>query len=145
MGAKGFAIAIFALSFMSLAAWAQSETGGSISIAATDPSGAGVPGANLTLKDTSTNIIRKAQTQQNGTYTFPNLAYGNYELTVSKDGFDSSLFQAIQVETGRTTSISAKLKVGTTQQTVTVLGESPLVETDSNVLSDTIDTKQVVR
>jgi hypothetical protein len=144
MGAKGFAIAIFALSFMSLAAWAQSETGGSISIAATDPSGAGVPGANLTLKDTSTNIIRKAQTQQNGTYTFPNLAYGNYELTVSKDGFDSSLFQAIQVETGRTTSISAKLKVGTTQQTVTVLGESPLVETDSNVLSDTIDTKQVV-
>jgi hypothetical protein len=141
---KGFAVAILALSLTSLAAWPQSETGGSISVTATDPSGAGVPAANLTLKDTSTNIIHKAQTQQNGTYTFPNLAYGIYELTVSKDGFDNSLFQAIQVETGRSTSINAKLKVGTTQQTVTVLGESPLVETDSSVLSDTIDTKQVV-
>jgi len=42
------------------------------------------------------------------------------------------------------TSINAKLQVGATQQTVTVQGESPLVETNSNVLSDTIDTKQVV-
>jgi hypothetical protein len=83
---KGFAIATLALSLMTPAAWAQSETGGSISVTATDPSGAGVPGAKLALKDTSTNIIHKGQTQQNGTYTFPNLAYGNYELTVGYPG-----------------------------------------------------------
>ncbi len=143
-GANSFVLAVVAWSLLGLAAWAQSETGGSISITVTDPSGAAIPAANLALKDTATNIIHKAQTQQTGTYTFPNLSYGNYELTVTKDGFQSAVFQAIQVETGRSTSINAKLNVGTTQQTVTVQGESPLVETDSSVLSDTIDTKQVV-
>src|SRR5580658_10084110 len=137
-GAKGFAISICALSLMSLAAWGQLDTGGSITVTVTDPSGAGIPSAALSLKDTSTNIVRKAETQQGGTYTFQGLTYGNYELTVTKDGFDSALFQAIQVETARVTSINAKLKVGNTQQTVTVSGESPLVETSSNVLSDTI-------
>jgi len=143
-GAKGFAVAIFALSLLSLTAWGQSDTAGSVSVTVSDPSGAGVPGAALTLKDTATNIVRKAVTQQNGTYTFQSLTYGNYELTIAKDGFNSAVFQAIQVETARVTSINAKLQVGATQQTVTVQGESPLVETNSNVLSDTIDTKQVV-
>jgi hypothetical protein len=98
----------------------------------------------LTLKDTSTNVVRKAVTQQNGTYSFQSLSYGNYELTIAKDGFNGAVFQAIQVETARVTSINAKLQVGATQQTVAVQGESPLVEANSNVLSDTIDTKQVV-
>ena len=141
--ASGLAIAIFALGFMGTTAWAQLDTGGSISVTVTDPSGGGIPGATLTLKDTSTNIVRKAVTQPAGTYSFQGLAYGNYELNVAKDGFDSAQFEAIQVETARVTSINAKLRVGTTQQTVTVSGESPLLETDSNVLSDTIDTKQV--
>jgi hypothetical protein len=48
------------------------------------------------------------------------------------------------VQTGRTTDVKAVLKVGATQETVTVVGDSPLVETESSVLSDTIDTKQVV-
>jgi hypothetical protein len=143
-GAKSFALTILGLSVMAMAAWGQLDTGGSISVTVTDPSGAGIPAAALSLKDTSTNVIRKAVTQQTGTYSFQSLPYGNYELTVTKDGFDNALFQAIQVETARVTSIAAKLKVGNTQQTVTISGESPLVETQSNVLSDTIDTNQVV-
>ncbi len=116
---------------------------GSVSVNVTDPSGAGIPGAALSIKDTSTNLVIKAETQQNGTYTFPSLTFGVYELSVSKDGFEGQIFQGLQVQTGRSTTVNAKLKVGTTQQTVTVSGESPLVETNSNVLSDTIDTKQV--
>src|SRR5580704_1801606 len=123
-GARASALAILALSVMSVAAWAQLDTGGSIIVTATDPSGAGIPGAALTLKDTATNITRKAQTQQNGTYTFQGLPYGNYELIVAKEGFNSASFTEIQVETARVTSIAAKLQVGAAQQTVTVSGES---------------------
>ncbi len=55
------------------------------------------------------------------------------------------MFKAnLEVQTGRTTDIKASLKIGATQQTVTVEGESPLIETDNSVLADTIDTKQVV-
>jgi hypothetical protein len=42
-----------------------------------------------------------AVTQQNGTYSFQGLSYGNYELTITKEGFDSAVFEAIQVETRR--------------------------------------------
>jgi hypothetical protein len=94
-GARASALAILALSVMSVAAWAQLDTGGSIIVTATDPTGSGIPGAALTLKDTSTNISRRAQTQQNGTYTFQGLTYGNYELTVTKDGFNSASFTEI--------------------------------------------------
>ena len=67
-------------------------------------------------------MIGEAVTQQTGTYSFQSSPYGNYELTVTKDGFDNALFQAVQVETARVTSIAAKLKVHSGQQTVTVSG-----------------------
>src|SRR5580693_3854985 len=108
-GTKKTVIALCAVSLMSLVAWGQMDTGGSISVIATDPSGAGIPGAALSLKDTSTNVTRKAQTQQNGTYTFQGLTYGNYDLTVTKDGFNTASFQAVQVETARVTTVNAKL------------------------------------
>src|SRR5580704_17848570 len=98
-GAKSGALTILGLSVMAMAAWGQLDTGGSVSVTVTDPSGAGIPAAALSLKDTSTNVIRKAVTQQTGTYTFQSLPYGNYELTVTKDGFDNALFQDVQVET----------------------------------------------
>src|ERR1700761_2322394 len=138
------ALAILVSLLCCLSVWGQADTVGTVTVNVTDPSGAGVPGANLEIKDISTNVVVRAQSQQNGTYTFPSLNFGTYTLTVTKDGFETQIFQEVQVQTGRSTTVNAKLKVGTSQQTVTVTGESPLIETNSNVLSDTIDTKQVV-
>lgn len=132
-----------AFSFCSSAA-AQTTSTGAISITVTDQAGALVPNAQLMLKDTATSDVRQAETQGNGTYLFPNLPFGTYQLTVSKTGFISQVFQTVQVQTARVTSIDATLKVGGTTQTVTVAeAATPLVETDSSVLADTIDTKQV--
>jgi len=124
---------------------AQTSNVGSVSIAVLDPAGATVPGAQLQLRDTETNDIRKAETQANGTYSFPNLSFGIYQLTVSKPGFDTEVFRSVQVQTARVTTVNVLLKVGGTTQTVTVTeAASPLLETDSSTLSDTLDTKQVV-
>lgn len=122
----------------------QTSTGGAITVTVTDPAGATVPGAALELREIETNDIRKAETQTNGTYTFQNLIFGTYRLSVTKAGFQTELFEAVQVQTARVTDINAILKVGGTTQTVQVLDTAaPLVEADSSVLGDTIDTKQV--
>lgn len=130
---------------MTLPATGQTTATGAVNVTVVDSSGATVPGAELQLKDLGTNDVRRATTQGNGVYSFPDLPFGYYELNVSKPGFESQVFQSVQVQTSRITSINATLRVGGTTQTVTVAAAAtPLVETDSSTLSDTIDLKQVV-
>ena len=83
-----------------LSAWtaaAQTSNAGSVAVNVLDPAGAVVPRATLQLKDLGTNDVRQAETQSNGTYSFPDLPFGVYELTVSKSGFESQLFPAAPV------------------------------------------------
>jgi hypothetical protein len=126
-------------------AFAQAGATGSLTVTATDITGAVVPGASLELTDISTNVTVRAATLESGVYTFPTVPFGQYRLTVSKTGFGNEVFSEIQVQTGRTTDIKATLKVAASTETVQVAaGETPLLETSSSVLADTIDTKQVV-
>ena len=124
---------------------AQTSNTGAVSVNVLDPAGAVVPRAALQLKDLGTNNTRQAETQSNGAYSFPDLPFGSYELMVGKSGFESQIFQSIQVQTGRVTTVNVELRIGGTTQTVTVADTAaPLVEPDSTVLASTIDTKQVV-
>ncbi len=128
-----------------ISAWSQASNVGAVTVTVLDPTAASVPAANLELKDLGTNDIRRAQTTAAGTYTFPNLHFGNYQLSVSAQGFQNQVFESVQVQTGRSTSITATLQIGGTSQTVTVAAtEAPLLETDSSAMASTIDTKQVV-
>jgi len=136
---------ILAAGLTGFAAWAQTGTSGSISVTVVDQSGGFVPGAQLELKDLSTNVVVRAETQNNGTYTFPSLNFGTYSLTVSKQGFESQTFASVQVQTSRVTDIKSTLQIGTTTANVTVVSaETAIVEPDSSVITDTVDTKQVV-
>ncbi|HEY6292559.1 MAG TPA: carboxypeptidase-like regulatory domain-containing protein, partial [Terriglobia bacterium] len=124
---------------------AQSGTAGTLSVTVRDPSGASVPKAVLELRDQATNQVRKAVTGEAGTYTYGDLPFGQYELSVTAQGFQRELFNAVQVQTARATEVAAILKVGGAAETVEVAAEAtPLVETVSNVLATTVDTKQVV-
>lgn len=126
-------------------AWSQTGTTGTISVTVLDPAGASIPDASLELKDLATNDLRRAVTQQTGAYIFQNLPFGTYRLAITAKGFQSQVFDSVQVQTARVTDVKAMLKVGVTTETVEVeAGATPLVETDSSVLATTIDTKQVV-
>ncbi len=126
-------------------ALAQTSDVGSVAITVMDSTAATVPDAQLQLKNVETNDVRRATTQAGGNYTIPNLPFGTYELTVEKPGFETQVFQNVQVQVSRITTINVTLKVGGTTQTVTVADvATPLVDTDSSTLVDTIDTKQVV-
>src|SRR5579871_1217322 len=101
------------------AAFSQTGSVGDVSVTVTDPAGATVPEATLLLKDAATNAVQRGATKADGAFTFPNVSYGIYRLTVSKTGFETQVFDNVQVQTGRSTDIKAVLKVGATQETVT--------------------------
>lgn len=123
---------------------AQTGTGGSVSVTVRDPSGAAVTEATLELKDKETNDTHRGATGGSGAFVFPDLPFGTYSLHVAKAGFAQKIVDPIEVQTGRTTDVPVVLTLGTTNESVTVSGEAPLVDATASTLSDTIDTKQVV-
>src|ERR1017187_11041779 len=93
------------------AAQAQHGSEGTGTVTVLDPSGSVVQGAQLELRDLTTNDVRKGETQDKATYTFVNLSLGKYKLTVSKTGFQTQAFTDVVVQAAQTTDISAALKV----------------------------------
>jgi len=125
-------------------AWGQAATQGTVTVTVLDPDGRVVPDATLTLQDLGTNDIRSAATQDRGNYSFVNLAIGRYKLTVSKTGFQSAVFDTIEVHATEVTDLSVKLKVGVTTETVEVHeSETPLIDATTNSITTAIDMKQL--
>src|SRR4051812_47383035 len=110
---------------------AQVQTG-SILVKAVDEQGGVVPGVTITI--TSPVLVSGSMTgvtDAAGTYRFPSLVPGTYEVRLELSGFQSIVRQGIAVLVGQTTPIEQSLKVATLAETVTVSGQSPTVDTTS--------------
>ena len=131
------------IGFGNVSTWAQ-ITQGSISVSVTDPSGAVLTAADVVLQDLATNTTRTAVTGSAGSYTFAGLPTGNYRLTITKPGFETQVFESVTVSATRITDLKAALKVGAVSQQVVVSAEEiPVLETNSNAITGTIDMRQV--
>jgi carboxypeptidase family protein len=140
---KALLILCSLVGFSASASWAQ-ITQGSISVSVTDASGAILQSADLQLTDLGTNVTRAATTSSAGTYTFAGLPTGNYRLTVTKQGFESQIFESVTVSATRVTDLKAALKVGAVTEEVKVSGEEvPVLDTQSNAITGTFDMTQV--
>ncbi len=126
-----------------LPAFGQVRIVGAISGKIQDPTGAVVPGATVTLKDDATGITRQAVASAEGTFTFPDLAHGEYTVTVSAPGFQQAVVAHITVAASQTTDVPISLHVGQQTESVTVEGVAPILETTSNLTSSTVTTKLV--
>jgi len=125
-------------------AWAQGGSRGTVAVTVSDPTGAVIPGAKLTLVDLKTNDTRIGITLGKGIYTFTGLLGGTYRLTVEKDGFQMLSFDTVVVEAARTTDIAAKLLLGATTSNVEVTAQNaPLVESSANAIGMNLDMKQL--
>jgi hypothetical protein len=123
---------------------AQDMATGSLNVTVVDPAGAFIPGAKLVLKDLGTNDVHTATTKGSGTAVIPYLSPATYSLIVSKEGFNSSDYAAVTVQTNQITNLSVTLKVGSANEIVSVSADnSPILDTTSNTVSTTIDLKQV--
>jgi len=125
-------------------AFGQMGSQGTVNVVVLDPSGAVVQGAQLSLQDLATNSIRNGETQQTGSYTFTSLPIGTYRLTVTKDGFQTQVLDAVEIQGGRVTDVKVTLRVGIAVEKVVVTDtSSPLMETSSNAIASTLDLKQI--
>lgn len=99
----------------------------------TDPSGAAIPAATVTVRENATNLTRSTLTDSMGQYLIANLPAGSYEITVDHPGFDQSKQSNLAFHVGEEATVDFSLHVGGTQQTVTVSAEGALVETQHTV------------
>src|SRR5580700_1592386 len=109
----------------------------------TDPAGAVIPDAKVTLTNLDTGVKWKATTNSSGDYRFPNLIAGHYTVEVAKEGFGNSVSTPVALENGTIQRINLGLKVGRTTATVQVSSAAELLKTDDASLSEVIENKFV--
>jgi hypothetical protein len=105
----------------------------------TDATGLVLPGVTITLTSPSLQQPLTAVSTSTGAYSFPQLPIGTYTVTFDLGGFKKLVREGIVVNTGFNAEINGKLDVSTIQETVTVSGESPIVDTKSTTTGATFD------
>jgi hypothetical protein len=140
--AKFFVSLLLALALMPVALRAQTQTTGAITGAVTDPTGAFVPNAQVTLKDNGRGTTQETHTSAAGVYRFYLLVPGNYTVTVSASGF-ATLEQKTDLEVGQLVTVNAKLELSHGKQMVVVTEAATRLETENPNIFDTIIEKQV--
>jgi hypothetical protein len=122
--------------------WAQTTTTGDISGVISDPTGAVVPNASLSLKNIDNGSSQAAKSNSGGAYHFSLLQPGNYSVTVVASGFQS-VTRKLTVALGADTPASIQLSVSSSTETVEVVGQSATVETEDANLNTNFDSRQI--
>jgi hypothetical protein len=127
-----FALLFSALFLMGLGtSWAQSDLG-SLTGTVKDPRGAVIPGAEIRVTETNTQLKWTAKSSSDGVYEFSALKPGVYDLAISVPGFKSTVRKGITVSVASTASLDLTLQVGATSETVTVEADASPIETDTS-------------
>ncbi len=125
-------------------AQAQSAGTGAIAGTVTDPSGAAVANATVTLTNLGTNQARTAITGAAGDYKFDLLPPGNYGLKFSASGFKTAEVGSVTVNVTETATVNQALEVGAVTQQVTVESTAQVLQTESSTLGTTVTGNQIV-
>jgi Carboxypeptidase regulatory-like domain len=134
-------IAVF--SSMFLLGSAQAQFRGALRGTVTDPQGAAVAGATVTLTDTATNKTLVVTSDANGIYEFNALAPDPYQLTVEHEGFTKKVLEHVAIIPEQPNSLNLQLELGQVQQTVTVSGTTQALDTETATLSGTISGNEI--
>jgi prepilin-type processing-associated H-X9-DG protein len=109
----------------------------------TDASGAPVPGAAVKTRNLETSAIRSSLTDDIGRYLVLSLPVGEYEVTVSKTGFQDAIRTGIQLGVNQEATVDLRLEVTTVKSQVTVRGDAPLVSTTTLDVSGLVGERAV--
>jgi hypothetical protein len=111
---------------------------GSISGTATDPQGAVVPGAKVTITNNATGASQNTTTDNSGLFRFNLIPAGEYKLQIAAQGFSSAVQNNVVVAAGRDSGVgSIKLNVGQASTTVEVTAAAPLIESTQSQVTNT--------
>jgi Carboxypeptidase regulatory-like domain len=134
------ALAIFA--FCSAALGQANQ--GSIAGVVEDSSGAVVANAKLTATEKSTGTVYQTVSTSSGSYRFPNVRIGIYDLTVTAPGFKSPTLTGIVVQVATTAAVDVKLSAGGVNENIVVQAEAPTLQSESSDIGTVVSAKQIL-
>jgi outer membrane receptor protein involved in Fe transport len=122
--------------------FAQGTTG-TITGVVTDPTGAVIPGAAVTITSQGTGVDFHLTTNGAGIYSMTSLLPGTYTVSVAQKGFKTYVNRNLPLTVNQTIRIDAQLEIGAETQTITVEAQSPLVNTEEGRLSSLVGASQI--
>lgn len=136
---------LFVLIASSVHVWGQLGTS-TIRGTITDPSGAAVPGATVTITNLQTNLSRTLTTGSAGTYSFESIPPGEYKVEMEAKGFRKSVVSRVQARVGSVAEVSQALKLGAVTETVVVETSASEIQvnTQDASLGNNIENRQII-
>ena len=132
------AFSLLASCFFLSPAFAQTSATGQLSGTVTDPSGAAVPQANVTVTNSGTALERHALTTDAGTYSVPLLSPGVYTVTVAAQGFKTQTNTNVVVQVATTTTLNFAMSVGGASEVISVEANAEVLQTQEAVNGGTV-------
>jgi len=120
------------------------EVTGSIRGEVLDPSGAGVPSAEVMATQVDTGLVRTAATDRHGAYLLVLLPVGHYRLQATARGFQKFVQEGITLSINESAHVPIRLKVGSSTQFVQVRANAPLIETSDTTLGETVGEREIL-
>src|SRR5262245_39950223 len=137
-------LTLSALVFLAISWISAQTTTGSIVGKATDPTGAVVPGAVVTVTNVDTGISTKTNTDSSGNYAVTPLPVGHYSVTVEAQGFKKSVSSGITLNVQDRIGVNVVLEVGQVTETVEVVGAARALQTDTSYLGQVGESQKIV-
>ena len=137
-------VTILATAFLGITPLKAQLTTASLGGTVTDPSGAVVPGANVTVRNTGTGLTKSVPSGADGSYLFPVLPVGTYTLTVEKSGFKTYVQSGLTLTVNQAVSQGVVLQVGATSEQVTVSANAAMVETQTGTVAQLVGQERII-
>ena len=119
------------------------QTTGNISGRIVDAQGSAIPGVSVTGRNTQTGFVRTDVSDGEGIYRLTALPVGTYDVTAELQGFARFESKGLVLNVGQNMSVDISLSVASLSETVTVTGETPLIETTSSSVGGVVDVARI--
>ncbi len=119
------------------------QSAGNIQGTVQDATGAALPDATVTVRNVATGLVRTVQSDNAGSYTFPGLLPGTYDVTATRSGFKTTEIQNVVLQVSTTVPINFRLPPASTQQTVQVTAQQSALDVTGPTVGQVIDQRTV--
>src|SRR5260370_7878285 len=137
-----FCLAVFAVLALTFSAFAQVQNG-QFTGTVTDPTGAAIANAKVTVTNPATDLNLSTTTNSSGNYTVKEVPVGTYKLTVEAPGFKSVSNNGVQSNAGTIAHVDFKLQIGKASEVIEVTGAAAAVNTEDSKLASTVTSTQI--
>src|SRR3984893_11742610 len=137
-----FCLVVFAVLALTFSAFAQVQNGQFEGVV-TDPTGAAIANAKVTVSNSATGLILSATTNSSGSYAVKEVPPGTYKVEVEASGFKKLENNGVTANAGTISRVDAKLQLGKASETVEVTGEAAAVNTEDSKLATTVSSAQI--